>query len=163
VLALDPEQRFARRLAEVLLDHPGLAHRFRPGEPAGLVRDAGWCELLEAMVRVCGDHGMALGGSAVEAAYAPELLERLCALDCQDRLSLSPEEAVRVLDDTLERLREARRRDERQVLTRQLGEPGVDGRHPLLVEKQRQLEQKRAARGLDPNPSAPRGGVQLLR
>jgi DNA primase len=163
VLALDPEQRFARRLAEVLLDHPGLAHRFRPGEPAGLVRDEAWCNLLEAMVRVCGDHGMALGGSAVEAAYAPELLERLCALDCQDRLSLSPEEAVRVLDDTLERLREARRRDERQVLTRQLGEPGVDGRHPLLVEKQRQLEQKRAARGLDPNPSAPRGGVQLLR
>jgi DNA primase len=161
--AADPEQRFARRLAEVLLDHPGLAHRFRPGEPAGLVRDPAWCSLLEAMVRVCGAHGMALGGSAADAAYAPDELERLCALDCQDRLSLSAEEAVRVLDDTLERLRETRRKDERQLLTRQLGEPGAADLQPLIVEKQRQLEQRRAAQGLDPNPPAPRGGVELLR
>ncbi len=161
-LALDPEQRFARRLAEVLLDHPGLAHRFRPGEPAALVRDAAWCGLLESIVRVCVEHGMALGGSAVEDAYAPEELQRLCALDCQERISFTPEEAVRVLDDTLESLRQRRRAEVQRETTRRLAESPPSEHPALLLEKQRQLEQRRAARGLDPTPPAPRGGVELL-
>ncbi|HET6303434.1 MAG TPA: DNA primase [Myxococcota bacterium] len=160
--APDPEQRFAQRLAEVLLDHPALAHRFRPGEPAALVRDAAWCTLLEALVRTCGEHGMALGDSAVEDAYAPEEFQRLCALDCQERISLTPEEAVRVLDDTLENLRQRRRAEVQRETTRRLAESPPSEHPALLLEKQRQLEQKRAARGLDPKPPAPRGGVELL-
>jgi DNA primase len=160
--AVDPEQRFAKRLAEVLLDHPTLVHRFRPGEPGALVRDDAWRALLESMLRSCAEHGAALGDSALEAAYSEDERRILFALDCEERISLEPEEAVRVLDDTLENLRNRRRVETQRATTRRLAESPPSEHPALLLEKQRQLEQKRAARGLDPNPPAPRGGVELL-
>ena len=72
-------------------------------------------------------------------------------------------DAERILDDTLDALRERRRADERQALTRRLGDETAETEaRNLLLEKQRQLEQKRAARGLSPTPPDPGGGVELL-
>lgn len=159
---LDSEQRAARKLVEVLLEHPTLAHRFRPGEPGSLVDDPPWRSVLEAMVRVCREHGVALGTSAVEDAYAPDERELLFALACGERLVSTLEEGVRVVDDTLEKLRGRRRLEAQSATTRRLAESPPGELPALLLEKQRQVEQRRAAQGLDPNPPAPRGGVELL-
>jgi DNA primase len=156
------EQRFARRIASLLLAWPELVGRFRPGEPDGLLEDARWCRLLALLA------GTARAGGAIDvASLASELAgeERamLLELACIEETSPEPELAARILDDTLNKLRSRRSAEAGRALTRRLAEGRDADPRELLEEKQRQLERRRADLGLDPHPPARSGEVELMR
>jgi DNA primase len=154
------EARFPRRIAELLLNQPALASRLRPGEPGTLPLDENWQTLLGALAdaaRSGGPGDLDAFGATLEEDARDLLLSLGCSGD-------EPQpDAERIFDDTLDALRERRRSQERQALTRRLAEDATqDETKALLLEKQLQLEQKRAARGLSPTPPDPGGGVELL-
>jgi hypothetical protein len=97
------------------------------------------------------------------AAGLPEA-ERaiLLELACNEAEPIEEAAASQVLSDTLTWLRARRDAEERRATTQRLAEASEDPQQ-VLIEKQRQLERRRAAQGLDPTPPAPGGGVELLR
>ncbi len=105
-------------------------------------------------------------GSVVVTDLAADLgeAERALLLELASSEEAPDDEAsaTRVLSDTLFWLRERRDAAERLATTRRLAETPQDAQQ-ILMEKQRQLERRRAAQGLDPTPPAPGGGVELLR
>ncbi len=154
------EARFARRVGAILLDHPGLVGLLRPGEPASLLDDALHRGVLGALVEA------GRTGSVVVTDLAADLgeAERALLLELASSEEAPDDEAsaTRVLSDTLFWLRERRDAAERLATTRRLAETPQDAQQ-ILMEKQRQLERRRASQGLDPTPPAPGGGVELLR
>lgn len=155
------EGRFVRRVAAILVDHPRLAGQLRPGEPDSLVADPMHRSLLAALVAGC------RAGGRVEIAHLAAQLgepERalLMELSCSGGEPGDEAQAELVLKDTLAWLRSRRDASERRATTQRLSEAPGDLQQ-LLIEKQRQLERRRAAQGLDPTPPVPGGGVELLR
>ena len=86
----------------------------------------------------------------------------LLELACSDGEPNEKAAASQVLTDTLTWLRARRDAEERRATTQRLAQASEDPQQ-MLIEKQRQLERRRAAQGLDPTPPAPGGGVELLR
>ncbi|MEN8183658.1 MAG: DNA primase [Myxococcota bacterium] len=156
---LGRELHFVRRVARVLLAHPRLAGQLLPGEPGTLVEEPVSRQVTEVVVEACRSR---VSLEIAELARPLGVAERslLLELACSDAEPGEARAAAAILKDTLEHLRRRRAAKERRATTRKL----ADAQDPLelLREKQRQLEARRAAQGLEPTP-APGGGVELLR
>jgi DNA primase len=158
-----PEDRFAHRVGKLLLAYPHLAEEhLLPDEPESLFRDPEWRAVLRTLGVACRCQAPIDVASLADQLQGEER-RRLLALACDEESAPVGDDAARVLDDTLRGLRERRLAEEQRALTRRLADdPAADARG-ILAEKQRQLEQKRAARGLGAAPSTRTGGVELLR
>jgi DNA primase len=165
--AVDPRDVDARvretrgESPDILLDHAGLVGLLRPGEPESLLVDPVHRSVLAAVAAGC-----RASGSVDVAELAAGLAEGergvLLELACSDGEPSEKAAASQVLTDTLTWLRARRDAEERRATTQRLAEASEDPQQ-VLIEKQRQLERRRAAQGLDPTPPAPGGGVELLR
>ena len=160
-VSVTSELRFVRRVGAILLDHAGLVGLLRPGEPESLLVDPVHRSVLAAVAAGC-----RASGSVDVAELAAGLAEAeravLLELACSDGEPSEKAAASQVLADTLTWLRARRDAEERRATTQRLAQASEDPQQ-VLIEKQRQLERRRAAQGLDPTPPAPGGGVELLR
>jgi DNA primase len=147
------EARTARRLARLLLDHPRLATL---PDLAALPELADrvpppWDRALPALVDALSRRGPvdvaelaeALGGEA-----GPALLQ----VAVEGAPDLDAGEARRAIGDTILRLRQRRRAEERRATTRRYREGAFDSPEDFLAEKQRQVEERRRAQGLVSGP-----------
>lgn len=153
----EAEVRLARRLAHLLVEHPDRARRLAGVEVDELVRVAPWDAILrellaEAARRAEGDR-LDVAGLAERLGGEPGAALRRLAVSNE---SVAAEEADRVFDGLVRRLRERRRAQERRALTRRLSEQSPADAAALLAEKQRQLEERRAALGITRPPGTAR-------
>jgi DNA primase len=138
-----PEERNLRQLARNLVEHPGLCARVPGEELARLLPSGPLAELIRALLDAAQD-----GPVLRVAELAPELSEParsvLHALAVAED-AIPEEVAARAVDDTLEWLREQRRRQSEREITRRLRSAELDPeeKRRLLAERQRLLHERR--------------------
>jgi DNA primase len=143
------EEHFARALA-LLLEHPLLAEGAREAALPELAPDEAWAALAAMLLDA------ALLAAVAEASVdVAALADRVSGEACRRLLALAasplplpadPERARAALQDTLAWLRRRSERAAARSLTVKIGEAPADA--ALLLEKQRQLERRRLARGI---------------
>ena len=149
------ETRHLRQLARIVLCHPALATRHPRTTFETLLPDDSWKAVLLHLL----DGACAGAGDAEGVAPTLDLHELGAQLDEKAR-ALLHEIAVddepihgelpveQVFDDLVRWFDSRRRAAERRVVTRRMSEPAAD-QATLLSEKQRQLDQRRSALGID--------------
>lgn len=151
------EARQARRLAQILLERPELCEEIVPDAEraqrlARFFPEPPWPELFTALASAPREGDLYHALAATLGEDAQELLRSLVAVGGAYDDS---EAARRVANDTLLWAGERERKRLRRQTTKQLREdPGSDPAE-FLAEKQRQLEERRAAQGFPPKASAP--------
>lgn len=137
------EERNLRQLARCLVEHPGLAGRVAGAGLEELLPKGAHAELIEALVVAAAD-----GRGVRIAELAPQLSEPARAL--LHALSVEGDGmneaiAARTVGDTLEWLREQRRRRVERDITRRLRSAQLDPdeKRRLLEERQRLLHERR--------------------
>jgi DNA primase len=149
------EERQLALLAGVLLAHPVHAAHLEEADLLAAAPEGEWRELLAGLWEAC------QGRDRVDAAevgerLGPEARRRLFALAAEDSASLAdPDVALRALRETLGWLRRRRASEQARALTKRFRDPEADAA-ALLLEKQRQLERRRASGGPEPGPAATR-------
>ncbi len=155
---LEGEERHFAQALRVLVEHPALVGEVDGSELLGAAPDAGWRDLTQLVLDACPAEEP-LDVSALADHLDPDARRRLSGLVAEPLGVLEqPLRARRALGDTLAWLRRRRERSEARALTARItgGSPDVSA---LLMEKQRQLERRRAARrspqaapGVGPEP-----------
>jgi DNA primase len=150
-----PEERFARDIARLLLRHPALAARVPEAELLPALPEGIWRELVAQLVEASrSGNATEVDAGTLADRLGGEARAALLALALEDAPELDELAAAQVLDQTLARLRERRLKEEHRAFTRTLEDlPSADAL-ALLSAKQRQLEERRAARspvGLPPD------------
>lgn len=140
-----PEDRFVRDVARLLLRHPALAARVPEGELAPELPEGQWRDLV-AQILESVRAGAVPDPATLADALSGEARSALLALALEDGPELDEATAASVLDQTLARLRDRRRKEAQRALTQRLEDSSPDDAIALLAAKQRQLEERRAAR-----------------
>ena len=150
-----PEARIGRGLAQLLLAYPRFAAAVDTGELRSLLSDPLWKQLLPGLAETArratspDDLDLDTLSDSLDEAARVELY----ALGVGGHPPPPEETAAQTISDTLRRLR--LRRDDtsrRQTTNRLRGEARADSLQ-IMAEKQRQLEQRRLAQGLTPDPA----------
>ncbi len=142
-----PEERFARDIARLLLRHPALAARVPAGELVPELPEGMWRGLVAQVLEA------ASTGGATDAASQADRLDgeartALLALALDDAPELDEATAASVLEQTLARLHDRKLLGAmRETTLRAKESPSVDA-SVLLAAKQRQIEERRAARSV---------------
>ena len=140
-----PDDRFARDVARLLLSHPALATRVPEGELVPELPEGQWRDLVAQILE-----GVRAGARPDAASLADGLVgvarSGLLALALEDAPELDETTAASVLEQTLARLRDRRRKEAQRALTRRIEDSSPDDLTALLAAKQRQIEERRAAR-----------------
>jgi DNA primase len=135
---MGPEDRHFATLLRLLIDHPAELARFDEDGLLALAPDAEWRALAAAVLAAPAN---ALG-SLLETLEG-ERRRRLSALANEPRSELDDaEQAPRIFSDTFRKLSRMRLDHEKKTLTARIASGQSD-----LVEKQRQLEQRRMTGG----------------
>ncbi len=145
------EERHLRLLAGVLLRNPALVGEAMRGQLDELLPDGSWKAVLLHLCDAALEGALADDGTvdhfALEERLDAEAWERLRAVavdDEQDR-EAAPDA---VIEDVLQWFARRRSKVESRQTTHRLRDPSADAAE-LLAEKQRQLERKRAALGIE--------------
>lgn len=146
-----PEDRFARDVARLLLRHPALALQVPEGELVSELPEGQWRGLV-AQILESVRAGARPDAATLADGLSGEARSALLALALEDTPELDETVAASVLDQTLARLRERRRKEAQRALTRQLEDSSPADALALLAAKQRQLEERRAARNAPGTP-----------
>ena len=141
--AAGPEDRWARGLARLLVDHPALARALDARELAELLPGPPWDSLLPALVQADG-----LAVAEIAERLGGEAGAELLALAVEDQPALEPPQAERAIGDTILRLRQRRLAEQRRATTRRFRE---EGRVDMAV-KQRENEERKRVQALSPGP-----------
>jgi DNA primase len=144
-----PEERNLRQLARNLVEHPKLGRRLAREELARLLPSGPLAELILAVVDAAEDEPT-LRIADLAAALSDAARAILHALAVAED-AISEEIAARTVDDTLEWLREQRRKQNEREITRRLrsAELEPDEKLRLLAERQRLLHERKQS-GIDP-------------
>ncbi len=143
----DPTDRFAREIARMLLRHPALALQVSEDELLAELPEGMWRELAAQLIEAA--------RTGADTATLADRLEgdgrtALLALAIEEAPDLDEEVALRVLQQTLARLRERRLKQEHRAFTRTFEDLSAGDALALLAAKQRQLEERRAVRSSAP-------------
>jgi len=141
------EVRWARSLARLLVDHPGLARALDRDELAQLLPSPPWDRVLPALVEACAS-GAPPAVAELAERLGGEAGRELLALSVGDPPALVPPEAVGANGDSILRVRERRLAAQRRATTRRFRE---EGRVDFAV-KQREIEEGKRVQGLAPGP-----------
>ncbi len=142
-----PEERNLRQLARSLVEHPSLCRRIPREELALLLSSGPLAELIRALADAAEEQRTLrvpdLAATLSDAARA--ILHALLV----EGDAISEEIATRTVDDTLEWLREQRRKQSERDITRRLRSAELDPeeKRRLLAERQRLLHERRQSEG----------------
>jgi DNA primase len=129
-----PEARWLRNLASALVDQPRLASRVPLAELAAAFAGDPAVALVEAIARA------AQAGQAVEHALADAPL--YTELATAEREKLDEEAAIRVIDETLAKVRHVQHKRERTQTTRAFASDGQRDDEAVIARKNEQLRQR---------------------
>ncbi|MCZ6783619.1 MAG: DNA primase, partial [Proteobacteria bacterium] len=152
--AKDPvEERQLRLLAALLFRHPRLAERRGPERTLEFVPDGSWKAVLEHLFTAAGEGALDSSGALdlfrVEEGLDEEARSRLREIAFEEALRESETPVEDAFDQVLDWFARRQRKAASEDLTRRMQEPDADDA-ALLAEKQRQLEERRAAQGITP-------------
>ena len=140
----DAVHRHFASVLGLLLDHPSHAEHVPTHELLADAPDEAWRQLAEVLLEAA--RGGSVDASALCDRLQGEARSRLSQLAAEERpLRNEPERALRALSDTLQRLGERRRHLEDHGLTEEMRKAPPDEALAFLLEKQRQLERRRAS------------------
>ena len=154
-----PEARNARQLARIWIERPHLAARCGAEEIGALFSDPPWNALLPTLrgaaeaAEADGQEGRSgLDLHKVADSLEGEARAELAALAVEsDRFD--PDAAERAVDDLLRWFRRRLEQQDRRNTTRRFREDPEANAREILETKQRQIEERRRAQGVPPDPA----------
>jgi hypothetical protein len=156
VRRLSTEERHARRLATVFFHHPQLAEGQSPQRIEALLPEGAWksltLRLLEAARDGCFDEGGPLDSLRLAERLDPEQSARMREVAIDDSFLQGESDPRRIRDDLIGWFSKRQRTTASRIVTRQIGSSSEDALQLLITDKQRQLEERRAALSSNSEP-----------
>ena len=149
VRRLSTEERQLRQLATLFFHHPKLAQGYSPARMESLLPEGQWRRLIAQLAAAadagCVDESGAFDMLALEGHLEGEMVVRMREVAIDDAFLEGHSSPVRIRDDLIRWFAKRQRSNEGKNVTRQMGSAESDALRTLLAEKQRQLEERRAA------------------